>query len=416
MDVANQVHVESLEALERLASRLTLASSRIDGICDQALRDSQCRLDTANAAFEEAISRMETAASEVSRCLSGVAECEAACESCRGDSDDDDGESCGGADDGLSAAHDALSSAQEMLAHAEENLEVARHNREISMQAHEAISASVFLTRDHLENHLGAGIVFLNRKIEELREYLLTRPELAGDGRAGAANYCRAWLGWCPPSGAVLKQPLLAGRFSLPQAALENLTARWIREDPSLARQIATLRDRHARAETPEEMEAVRMASRRGASGRLGELVAENALRPLARSIEIQRRTTTEDNAHVTITDIVLRRLHLPIHVGKLQIPSGADASIEVKCGKAAYLKQQLTHMERQVAGHHQEQASFCFLSRDFRELDRASKREIARALGKKRSKIYAVLPEKITLDSLVWKQITKSSTIHSPS
>ena len=409
MDTVNQVHVESLETLERLASRLSLASSRIDSIADQAQRDSQYRLEVANAAFDEAISRMETAASEVSRCECEVAEYQAACEPSGGESDDDEGESCGSTDNGLSEALDALSSVKEYLTKYEENLELARQDRELLMQAHEAISANVLHTRHHLENHLGAGIVFLHHKIEQLREYLLVSPELAGATRAGAANYSRAWLGWSPPLGANLNQPLLAGRFALPQAALEDLTGKWVREDPSLARQIGTLRERHARAGTLEEMEAVRMASRRGASGRLGELVAESALRPLARSIELQRRTTTEDNAHVTITDIVLRGLHLPINVGNLRIPTGADASIEVKCGRAAYLKQQLTHMERQVAGHHQEQASFCFLSRDFRELDRASKREIARTLGKKRSKIYAVLPEKITLDSLVWKQITGS-------
>lgn len=408
MDTANQVHVESLEVLERLASRLSLASSRIDGICEQALLNSRFRLERANAAFEEAINRKEAAESDVFRCESDVAECEASSGTFDEGSDDD--ESYEDADDGVSAALEALSSAREALAHAEENLEVARHDRELSMQAHEATTARVFLTRDHLENHLGTGIAFLHRKIEQLRDYLLARPELAGTGRVGAANYSRAWLGWNPPSGAVLKQPLLAGRFSLPQAALEELTDRWVREDPSLARQIATLRERHAQAATPEEIEAVRMASRRGASGRLGELVAETGLRPLARSIEMQRRTTTDDKAHVTITDIVLRGLRLPIHVGNLKISSGADASIEVKCGRAAYLKQQLTHMERQVAGHHKEQASFCFLSRDFRELDRASKREIARTLGKKRSKIYAVLPEKHKLDSLVWKQIAKPS------
>lgn len=411
MDSANQVNVESLEVLERLASRLALASSRIDEVCEQALRDSQSRVDAAHANFEEAISRKETAASEVSRCESDVMESETASGSSDEESDEGDGQSCGDMDDGSSEALEALSSAQDELAYAEENLETARHAREVAMRGHEAVSAGVFKARNHLENQLGAGIAFLHLKIEQLREYLLARPELAGIGNQGAANYSRAWLGWSPPTGATLKQTLLAERFSLPKAALEDLTAQWVREDPSLSRQIATLRERHNRARSLEEMEAVRMASRRGASGRLGELIAENALRPLARSIEMHRRTTTEDNAHVTITDIVLRGLHLPIHVGKLQIPSGADASIEVKCGRAAYLKQQLTHMERQVGGHHQEQASFCFLSRDFRELDRASKREIARILGKKRSKIYAMLPEKNTLDSLVWKQIARSWT-----
>jgi len=407
MDASNQVHVGSLDALERLASGLANSSSRIMELCDQALRDSQARLEIADALFEDAIRHAEVAVNEVSTCERDVAECEASCETGRGDSDDDNGESFDGDDSDRVEALEALDSAREALAQAEAGVESAREGRMRAMRAHEAVSASALHTRDHLENHLCAGVAFLNQKIGQLREYLLGHPELADRSRVGALAFTGAWLGWCPAGGAVIKHSMLAGRFSLPPASLGELARRWAREDPSLARQIGTLRERYARAGSQEELDAVRMVSRRGASGRLGELIAENALGPMARSIELQRRTNTDDNAHVTITDIVLRGMRIPINVGKLQIPSGADASVEVKCGAPAYLKQQLIHMQRQVAGHHNEHASFCFLSRDFSKLDRTAKREIARTLGKKRSKIFALLPEKATLDSLVWKQIT---------
>lgn len=399
MDSNNQVRVESLEVLENLALRLSTTSMRLDDLCDQALRESQERLEAANAAFEAAISSAESAAADVASCEADVAECQESADS------SDDGDD--GGNDDLNNALASLDAARNELALAQGKLEEARQTREAAMEAHEATTTAVLRTREHLESNLGAGVALLNQKIGELREYLLGNPQLAIGSTVAAANYGRAWLGWNPPTGTVINQPTLARRFSLPDAALSDLARRWSREDPSLTRQIATLRERYARAATPEEREAVRMASRRGASGRLGELLAENALRPMARSLETQRRTTTGDAAaQVTITDIVLRGLHAPVRVGRLEIPAGSDASAEIKCGGPSYLKQQLTHMERQVAGHHAEHASFCFLSRDFRKLDRESKREIARTLGKNRSKIYAILPEKNTLDSLVWGQV----------
>lgn len=410
MDLSNQVHVESLEALERLATQLMSASGRIDELCDQSLRGAGARLEIANAEFEDAVSQLNNAEGEVSRCESDVTECESSAIADNGDGDDDDGVSAddSGWSDAMSSALDALALVKEELACAKAGLEAARVNMTRAEHAQEAIAAGVFTARQHLEHHLGAGIAFLHQKIAQLREYLLGAPELAGASTAGAASYVRAWLGWSPPDHARIRPSLLLARFSLPVPALEDLTRRWASEDPSFARQLRTLRERHSRAGNPEELEAIRRASRRGASGRLGELIAENALRPLARSIELQRRTNTDDNTHVTISDIVLRGLRSPIDWGKLQIPSGADAGVEIKCGGPAYLKQQLTHMTRQVSGHHMEHASFCFLSRDFSKLDRGSKQEIARALGKKRARIFALLPEKSTLDFLVWKQITR--------
>lgn len=386
------------EALERLASRLSCAAGRLEELVDVSLRESRLRLEAADQLFEESVRVVEAATDEVRRCERDLE----LCASC----DDDDGFE--GNEDAFHAV-DELEVAQNELETAEKAVESARERRMQALRADEGISGGAILLRQHLDNQLSVGIDFLRLKDRQLREYLLWHPEVAGVSRPAATAYSQAWLRWQPEAGSKLAHVDLVRRLSLPGQTLGSLANRWSIEDPSLCRQLATLRERYRAASTPDEREAVRMASRRGASGRLGELLAENALRPFARSIKMQRRTLTEDEAHITVTDIVLRDLRVPITVGALRIPVGADASVEVKCGGPAYLAQQLVHMQRQVLGHHGEQASFCFLSRDFRRLSRESKRGIATTLGKHRSKIFSLLPEKSVIDSLVWERVVRS-------
>lgn len=401
MGAHNQVKVASLEVLESFALRLGTAGLVLGECCDESVREASANLERAEAELDEAIRGVERASDNVCSCQNDI-------EWHADDGSEGDGES-GEDDDGIAEAIDALGIAESELVEAEQALELARDARNRAALALAKVSAGAFVARSHLDGNLVEGITHLSSKVRNLMDYLLEHPELAGASKAGADAYSRSWVSWKPSDRGVLKWSVLSDRFALPKDSLPSLAGRWAETDTSFSRQISTLRERYASAGSEQELEAVRLASRRGASGRLGELIAENALSPFATSVELQRRTTTVDEAGITVTDLVLRGMRIPINVGNLRIPSGADVSIEVKCGEPAYLRQQLAHMQRQVSGHRGEQASFCFLSKDFHRLSRASKHEIALALGKERSKIYALLPEKSTLDSLVWEQITRN-------
>lgn len=399
-----QIHVDSIESLEVLAAQLKASSSRIDEYCQQAVYHAQQRLESAHENYISSVSRCESAKSEVNDVEANVSECK---DSLSSDSITKAPDTQQEAYSSMSEAWNALEEAKNELEEAEDELEQASGELKHAMIALEAISASAYATRDHLQHQLSGGIDFLETKINQLRDYILSSPDFASSSPKTAGTYARAWMNWTPPPNVVLQHSALTKRLQLPHPLLTHLSSIWVKQDNSLARQINTLRERYRNAKSQQEIDAVRITAQRGASGRLGELIAENALRPFAHKIESQRRTLTRDNEHVTITDFVLRDLKVPIHMGRLQLPMGVDVAVETKCGRASYLKHQLTHMERQVDGHHREHASFCFLSKDFRQLDRASKQLISQTLGKKRSKIYAILPEKSVMDSLIWKQIT---------
>ena len=67
-------------------------------------------------------------------------------------------------------------------------------------------------------------------------------------------------------------------------------------------------------------------------------------------SIETQRKIDLEKNTY-TKSDIIATHANQNIQIGDISIKEGESMGVEVKCGEAAYLSSQISHIDKQLSG-----------------------------------------------------------------
>lgn len=223
------------------------------------------------------------------------------------------------------------------------------------------------------------------------------------------------WLNWSPTAYQPVTPAEFNRRLNL-SAQQQRLFFNYLAErDAAFRDRLAAYRKELASSRGPVERQAVQQKMRRHLSGYAGEKLVEFALKPLGAEVNTQHRTTL-DGGRYTKTDLIISGLKVPVILGRGEgryAPVGGSIAIEVKCGRAAYLRQQRDHMVFQSGGHRQATAAVTICSRDIKDLQSEQEEELREALRQAGSPLIGMLPPKNDMDQILWALVTGKEGDH---
>ena len=215
------------------------------------------------------------------------------------------------------------------------------------------------------------------------------------------------WLHWEKNPNEPISPQDLHDRFDLNQAQLEEFMHYLSYNEPAMRGKIAGYQHELAAAQGPVERKLVMDKMRKNFSGYIAEKIAEYALKPFG-DVKIHTHKSIE-NGKATIIDIIVEDLKNPVILGKgkgMAAPKEGKIAVEVKSGKAAYLKAQQEHMVLQAKGHEEADASFTLCTRDIKDMSPELEDKLREELRKAGSPIIGMLPKKDELDRACWKAV----------
>lgn len=418
VEVLEQLQGGLARVCERQAQEAAHMMQRLQAFHEQALGDVQ-----ASAGFLEQAQQQETVAehtqAQACRCLadqqSRLVEAANALYACQASLPADDfcTGGCDAQEQEQAEAERACEYALQDLARAEQGLADAVVQR-IAMQARLEQSRQVLALHEcateAVGHEMGARLASCLELLEQVRvrvthaaraldQYLAMSP--------GAAQF-RDWLRWAPMAGKPVTPDQLAHRMSLSPEAQLAFMQYLAKRDPDVQRLLTRYRTELVRCASAMEVHKLQLKVRRHLSGLYAEKVVEYALRPIARVVRTQQRTDLDGGRH-TRTDLVFSELTVPVILGRGQgmgAPAGGSIAVEVKCGKAAYLRAQREHMQFQAGGHQQASASMTVCSRDIRHLPADQQRALRQSLRESGSPLIGMLPYKQEIDDLCWSSV----------
>jgi hypothetical protein len=431
-----QVSIGQAESLDELIRDLQAIYEQVQETCsilvnkakekadetEEEVRTSQRLLEEA----EEALRSVRQELEEAERCMSDseiqLSDAECALSVCEaGGGYDEDGNyippDCSleesevvAATTEVSVAEQALSEAREKLTLAEEKLQRMRDRLDLANETHsKAKEVQEFIieqSRAHLQNIAGlvqTGSSRLAHAKAALDEYFASNPD---------AKAFYDWLHWKKESNQPITPQDIHDRFNLNSGQLKEFLQYLSYRDPAFREKIAAYRRELANAQGPAERKLVQDKIRKNFSGLLAEKIAEYALKPLG-NVKIHVTKTTKDGK-VTITDIVVEDLNNPVILGKgkgMSAPKGGKISVEVKSGRASYLKSQQDHMAFQSQGHEDADASFILCTRDIKDLSPEEEEMLREKMREAGSPLIGMLPRKDELDKACWDAVTGDET-----
>lgn len=174
-------------------------------------------------------------------------------------------------------------------------------------------------------------------------------------------------------------------------------------KNPRFRQQVDDFRKKLASGD-PQQIEYVKMQSKKNMAGQLGEDIIKEGLSPLADNVSTQVRQDLKDGSYTKI-DITLEGLKKPIVFGKgegMGAREGKSVAIEVKAGHEEYLRAQKPHLKKQVEGHKEYDVSLIMCTRDIKDMSAESNyREDIKNAG---SRAIGMLPRKDDINDVVWR------------
>lgn len=309
------------------------------------------------------------------------------------------------AEEGLGQATAAHERAKAQRARLEQRAELAR--RAVCQLGDDEVSfrAATAGRLQRAAEIADAGRQRVGRARAALDAYLTVTPP--------AASFA-AWLGWSPQPNSAAMPVQLRDRLDVPAATLGHFLGYLAERDPAFGRKAADYRARLAACTGPAERHALQLQVRKTFAGAVAEQLAVRAFGPLAERVAVQRRVDLPDGRY-TVTDVVLEGLKVPIIFGRGEGRSagaGASVSLEVKCGRADYLRREKEHMTAQARGHGAAGASLTVCSRDVKDLAPDEEEELRAALRSAGSTLIGLLPRKEEIDRACWEFLTTGAEV----
>ncbi len=256
----------------------------------------------------------------------------------------------------------------------------------------DAATQAFAATRAKVASAVQQGVVALAKASDALQQYLASNPE---------AKKFYDWIKWNPNPSKPVGPTALHCRMNLSVEQQKYFLQYLCDRDPAVRAKFADYATRLENASSTEERDKIELQARKTLSGFYGEKLVEYAFKPLGTGISTQSRTVFEDGRY-TKTDLIVTGLKAPVILGKgegMSASVGGSIAIEVKCGHAAYLKQQTDHMIFQAGGHKAADASVTVCTRDIKDLPPEAQKEIRRKLREAGSPLIGMLPKKDDLD-----------------
>ena len=385
--------IASIENMDDVAS--SIASGYEDAA--DAARETEMELgqlqDSAAAALCEAEQAVEEARAEVVRLETLVDSLEA--EVASHDDEDEGNDSCR---DELMSAMAALDAAQEVLRGCEARRERAAETaRKVTERQEKFLSASrASLMR--MQTLGGACAARVRHAREALERYIAEHP---GSATAAFAD----WIRWTPSTSVPVRPDALAARIK--NVNLREALAYEAERDPRFRAKIEDYGRRWAAAPTLTQKAHVLRQARINGSGELAERVVATVFKPIG-DVSTQDRTVF-DNGRYTKTDLVVRNLRVPVILGRGDhafAPKGGSLALEVKAGRASYLRSQGDHLVFQAGGHRAANASATICTADIHDLPEAEERELRDRLRTAGSPMLGMLPRKRDIDRALYEAI----------
>lgn len=423
VEMIDRLQVDLVRVCEGQAQEAAAVMQRLQAFREQALSEVQ-----ASASFLEQSLHQETVAehalAEAFRCLadeqSRLAESSNALYACEASQPVDEycTAGCGAQEQEQALAERTCEYAAQDLERAEQDLRDAVTQR-LSMQARLDQSRQVLALHDNTAEDIGYELGVRLASCLELLEQVRVRVAQAVRAldqylaMSPAAAQFRDWLRWIPTANKPVTPDQLAQRMNLSPQAQQAFMQYLAQLDPDVQRLLARYRAEHGRCSSAMEVHKLQLKVRRHLSGLYAEKVVEYALRPIARVVRTQQRTDLAGGRY-TRTDLVFSELTVPVILGRGQgmaAPAGGSIAVEVKCGKAAYLRAQREHMQFQAGGHQQASASMTVCSRDIHLLSADQQRELRQSLRDSGSPLIGMLPYKDEIDELCWSSVCTPQT-----
>ncbi|MDR0507530.1 MAG: hypothetical protein LBH32_12065 [Dysgonamonadaceae bacterium] len=143
-------------------------------------------------------------------------------------------------------------------------------------------------------------------------------------------------------------------------------------------------------------------------SGAYAEQYVAHTLGVLGTEVKVHVKHDLKSGSY-TFTDLVITGLKEPVILGRgkgMSAPKGGSIAIEIKNGKASYLKQQKDHMVIQAEGHQNADASITICTRDIKDLSPEEEAALREALQNAGSPLIGMLPRKDETDAMLWKAV----------
>ena len=385
--------IASIENLEDVSSALAAGGENASAAAHETEVDLGRLQDSADTALRSTEQAVEEARAEVVRLESLVDSLEAQ-EASRHD-EGDDGDSC---EDRLADALAALDDANESLRACEERRERAAETvRKVTELQENFLSASrASLMR--MQTLGEACVARVRHAREALENYIAEHP---GSTTAAFAD----WVRWTPPTSAPVRPDVLASRVG--GMNLREALAYEAERDPRFRAKIEDYGRRWAAAPTLAQKVHVLRQARINGSGELAERIVAAAFRPFG-DVSTQARTVFDDGRY-TKTDLVVRNLRVPVILGRGDrafAPKGGSLALEVKAGRASYLRSQGDHLVFQAGGHRAANASATICTADIHDLPDAEERELRDRLRTAGSPMLGMLPRKRDIDRALYEAI----------
>lgn len=210
-----------------------------------------------------------------------------------------------------------------------------------------------------------------------------------------------AWI----DGGELVTKPVvtpadLATRFRELSANLDGYVRFLMTHDPDFAAEISRRVQALVDSEGPGDVDRVLTQIRISTSGKLAERMVIDTLKPFFEGLELQQVKSVGDS--FTKVDFLGTQAKQNIVLGRgegMSVPEGGTLAIEVKTGKPEYIRQQLDHLEFQVKGHADADASLVVTSKDVYNIPGQGEQFLRGEIKVAGSRVMAFLPEKARLD-----------------
>lgn len=200
----------------------------------------------------------------------------------------------------------------------------------------------------------------------------------------------------------IVRPDKIRDRLNPPDDVRMGILCNRYESDPRFRQRVDDFRQRLASGD-PQQIEYVKVQSKKNMAGQLSEDIIKDALAPFAGKIQTQVQQVLGDGGYTKI-DLVLEDMKQPVVFGKGQgmlAPKGGSVAIEVKAGQDEYLRAQKSHLDRQVQGHQSYDVSLILCTRDIKDL--SSEQEYRGDIKESGSHIIGMLPRKSEINDTVW-------------
>lgn len=213
------------------------------------------------------------------------------------------------------------------------------------------------------------------------------------------------WAQWLvgPDETSALFPDELSARFSAvtdSRASIESYLDHKLTTDGKLRDEFARRARAYADAHGLAAKDTALLQVRQSTVSALTETLVEDAFKPFGASVSTQVRENV--GTSYTKLDLKVNDAKRPLVLGRgASVQPGEAFAVEVKCGKAGYLRQELPHLtETQLPGHTTAaDKSVLVVSKDIYDL--SSERQWRTDIAKVGTKSLALLPRKELFDAI---------------